>query len=72
MNEDMTEEEFELFQEMLQGLLENKSATPPENPAEFDAWADNDYNVHMFIKGEWQSIGINLSPLSPTSTLYLP
>jgi hypothetical protein len=56
---------------MLDYLLANRSDTPPESPAEFDSYIDLHYNLHMFIKGEWVSVGVNFTPVS-SSGLILP
>lgn len=55
--------EQEVFQQLLNKALDNKTDTPPQNPNEFDIYADTHYNIYMCIKGEWQSIGINATPL---------
>lgn len=57
----MTEEEQ--FKKLVIYAIENRSDTPPTGAKEFDIYADSHYNLYMFIKGEWASIGINVSPL---------
>jgi hypothetical protein len=57
-------DDSEMFQEMLNHLLENRTDTPPENAQEFDSYIDTHYNLHMRIKGEWVNVGVNLTPLT--------
>lgn len=57
----MTEEE--MFQQLLNQAIENKSGEMPESPNEFDLHVDNHYNVYMYIKGEWTNVGLNVTPL---------
>lgn len=57
----MTEEE--MFQQLLNEAIENKSDEMPEDPNEFDLYVDNHYNVYMCIKGEWQNVGLNVTPM---------
>jgi len=53
----------ELFNKIISVAVENKTDEPPENPEEFDVYADNNYNLYMFIKGEWKNIGLNVTPI---------
>jgi hypothetical protein len=55
--------EEEMFQSMLNEAIENKSDTPPEDADEFTIYVDTNYNVHMLIKGEWQNVGLNVTPI---------
>lgn len=57
----MTEEEQ--FNQLVAWAVQNKSDTPPQDPKEFDIYADSHYNLYMFIKGEWTNIGLNVTPL---------
>lgn len=57
----MTEEEQ--FKQLVNYAVANKSDTPPSEPKEFDVYADNHYNLYMFIKDEWKNIGLNVTPL---------
>jgi hypothetical protein len=71
MKDSTIKDDQEMFQEMLDYLLANRSDTPPESPAEFDAYIDMHYNLYMFIKGEWVNVGVNFTPVS-SSGLILP
>ena len=53
----------ELFNKIISVAVENKTDEPPENPEEFDVYADSNYNLYMFIKGEWKNIGLNVTPI---------
>jgi len=53
----------DLFNKIISVAVENKTDEPPENPEEFDVYADNNYNLYMFIKGEWKNIGLNVTPI---------
>lgn len=56
----MTEEEK--FKKIVDHAVQNRNDMPPENPQEFDVYADSHYNLYMFIKGEWKNIGLNVTP----------
>jgi hypothetical protein len=71
MKDSTIKDDSQMFQEMLDHLLANRSDTPPESPAEFDSYIDMHYNLHMFIKGEWTNVGVNFTPVS-SSGLILP
>lgn len=53
----------DLFEQILQNLLNNKTDIPPVNPSELDFYVDLNNNLHMFVKSEWISVGINFSQL---------
>jgi hypothetical protein len=58
---EMTEEEQ--FKELVNHAVANRTDEPPSDPKEFDIYADMHYNLYMFIKGEWTSIGLNVTPI---------
>lgn len=58
----MTEEEQ--FAKIVAHAIQNRSDVAPSEPKEFDVYADMHYNLYMFIKGEWNSIGLNVTPLN--------
>lgn len=58
----MTEQEQ--FDALVKFALENRTENPPENPNEFDIYSDMNYNLYMYIKGEWTGIGVNMTPLA--------
>lgn len=53
----------ELFKQIIKDATDNPTDVPPENPQEFSVYCDTHYNLYMFIKGEWTSIGLNVTPL---------
>lgn len=57
-------DEKEYFDQLIKAAMQNLTDTPPESPSEFDIYADTNYNLYMFIKGEWTNIGLNVTPLS--------
>ena len=54
----MTEEE--MFQQLLNEAIENKSDEMPEDPNEFDLHVDNHYNVYMCIRVSGRTLGLTL------------
>lgn len=55
--------EEEMFEELLNNAVKEKSDDFPEHPSEFDIHVDSHYNVFMFIKGSWTKTGLNVTPL---------
>ena len=53
----------EVFNQIMKNAVDDRSDIKPEIPQEFDVYCDMDYNLYMFIKGEWSSIGINVESL---------
>jgi hypothetical protein len=53
----------DIFNQIMKSAVENKSEDKPQSPQEFDVYCDMDYNLYMFIKGEWSSIGVNVESL---------
>lgn len=53
--------EKEQFDILIRHAIANKTDVPPENPNEFDIYCDNHYNIHMFLKGEWTNVGLNVT-----------
>lgn len=56
----MTEEEQ--FKQIVDVAMSQRSDTPPEDPKEFDVYADMHYNLYMYIKSEWVNVGLNVTP----------
>ena len=60
MTDSDREWERQHFGQMIKSARENLTDTPPSDPKEFDIYADTNYNMYMFIKGEWKFIGTNI------------
>lgn len=57
----MTEQEE--FKAIVDAAVQNRSSDKPENAEEFQVHCDNHYNLYMYIKGEWQNMGINVTAM---------
>lgn len=55
--------EQKMFEQLLDQAVRDRSDEMPDKPEEFDLHVDNHYNVYMCIKGEWQSVGLNVTPM---------
>lgn len=62
----LSDDEKANFQALVNKAIESRSDTAPESPSEFDIYCDNHYNIHMFLKGEWVNVGLNVTPLTGT------